>query len=295
MINGLTANDSFASGSCFAVETSSDLGEDGSLNHELYLLFRGEGDNQLTLSKYIETLMTNLAFDTRIKRSSLVKDFVIEIDGQDRAFSHYQIGDSVIAMTKMTDQRAQKYEAIKTTNGRYLLMSWRDPAFGLRWCANGEISSPISEEEMRSILGTIPTELFIDGEDASNTVCPAPNKRDQTEITFFPSDFPQGSVPLTLPRKFVQEYCDVKFHKKVRLPGAAGQRRHNIETASVTAGIADMMYCIVNYYAPSDKCDPCFDRYCRRYDECRSLLTPREYVTFHKLVRELGIKEWNDQ
>jgi len=280
--------------------------ETQSLNHELYtLLWQNQGSiSEFIVAQVREFITCNISRDPEDR-------FESRIDGRTVVFWARMMKDGTIIA--VADARQPNpicnFKAIsfgghlrhalsglnqKPIEGnRWILIpSYDDHAMISYWDPAVDFTTSdtpsLGEEDLAAMLDEIPSHILID---LDETVMLRPNTVPPKDITFFPRDFPQG-MPLVLPKEFIQKYCDVKFHHKVKPSIASDWRRgYEIDVSGITPAVIKMMDYIARSHLVRDSSDRWAQWHGEKYTRRAAKMTPQEYVTFRKVLLELGAKE----
>jgi len=173
-----------------------------SINHALYSLLGIDGAERISISEFIRQRVVRFAYCSSLYRHTEPLKFLV---GGIRRYLWIHNIDGILIASQWPSQD-HGIVAMMTTGRRWLAMSNTPIDFGIRYIWAGLADEIISDDELFAVLDTIPSRILMG---AYNVITPIRRTILQDNVTIFPCDFPM-SEPLSLPRRFVQEYCDSK-------------------------------------------------------------------------------------
>jgi len=259
--------------------------------YELYeLLCRHpkSGELSLSITEFITERVRRFTYNEGFEL--LGRSFCAIIDGKCQSFFMSKRNGITIATAQ--EHMLRTYGALMIADDIWLVVATRGKTVGLCYFTPDEkISPPIDDDATMSILHLIPDVVILEGECC---IIPYRDGPESQDVTFFPSDFPH-SAPLTLPEKFVRECCDRQYHAPDALPDdppddiGQDHRKYNMKVSSITEKVSLLVNVVVDNYALPD-CDRCCKYYSKEYDQIKDSMELREYVTFIRVMQELGVR-----
>jgi len=261
-------------------------------NREIWDLHECEYDS---LASFIQSKVESFEWEMDDGNAQDVGHLTIILDGKKVDYAVRIINDVRIAISK------DDYSC-----GRYVIHAgdcwfiFDGELSGLRQIGNGGVPSPLlDQEETLSFLDLVPQQILM-VKDCDPPPVLVRNNLKPKDVIFFPADFPRGS-PISLSETFVLTFCHQKYDGDLRSNERApfeirnegcddGEvRKYIINTPWITLDVAALVECFADHY-PTCKCYANTDDFWKAYGKIEERITDCEYITFLRVLRELGIK-----